>query len=243
MSHLFKQNGKMTPSSTKSKDRATLTCIQAAGRICHTSFFILLPKITRSWIPPVLRARNLIIYYAFKFELPNSGCSLSASAAYPVVFRVIIRSELCLNLWFYFCKFCERNWDWDVYKRNQWKEDDKICEMSLAYVQSKRLKVSTKKPLPLLSVTSLNDTFCTFFNRSKNVLYISRSKLDLYLSIFYATRSVPTKLLDKFTWAISSKELKMYFLASCDFILVSLSCSLPVCQKQRKKFFTVHMLN
>ena len=33
----------------------------------------------------------------------------------------------------------------------------------------------------------------------------------------------------------------MYFLASCDFILVSLSCSLPVCQKQRiKKFFTAH---
>ena len=145
LSHLLKQNGKMTPSSTKSKDRATLTCIQAAGRICHTSFFILLPKITRSWIPPVLQARNLIIYYAFKFELhvPSSGCSLSASAAYPVVFWVIIRSELCLNLWFYFCKFCERSWDWDVHKRNQWKEDDKICEMNNCFEgQSKKTKMS-----------------------------------------------------------------------------------------------------
>lgn len=107
------------------------------------------------------------------------------------------------------------------------------------YTVIKKFRSFNKKmPFLLLSVISLNDTFCTFL-KDKKMCNISRSNLGLYLSIFSATRSVPTKLLDKFTWAISSKELKMYFLASCDFILVSLSCSLPVCQKQ-KQFFTAH---
>lgn len=98
------------------------------------------------------------------------------------------------------------------------------------------LEFQQKLPFFLLSVTSLNDIFCTFKREKKNCFF-SRSNRDFYLSIFSATRSFPTKLLDKLTWAISSKELKMYFLASCDLILVSLSCSLPVCQKVGNIFF------
>lgn len=54
------------------------------------------------------------------------------------------------------------------------------------------------------------------------------------LSIFSANRSFPTRLPGILTCTISSKQFKMYFLASCDLILVSRSCSLAVYKRIKK---------
>lgn len=67
------------------------------------------------------------------------------------------------------------------------------------------------------------------------VSILLRRSINSRLSAFSARSSPPSRSVGTFTWPISSKQLKIYFLASLDLIPVSASCSSGVCKIKQHK--------